>query len=92
MATAVDEFGMKALDVKALIDWAKEDLGSSNAGIRNAAIALLGTCHKQLGPPLADMVRSDVKPALMTALEEAFSKNELQQVSIDAPGNVNFKG
>ncbi|KAK9814323.1 hypothetical protein WJX72_004049 [[Myrmecia] bisecta] len=80
MATAVEEFGLGVLDVKALLDWMKTDLASSNATVRNAAIALLAACHKQLGPGLSDMIRNDVKPALMTALEDAFKKNPQQQV------------
>jgi hypothetical protein len=57
------------------------DLGSTNAGVRNAATLLMATCHKQLGPDLAAMIRNDIKPALMTALEEAFKKNPRTQVT-----------
>jgi len=32
----------------------------------------LGVMHTFLGPPLADMLRADVKPALMTTIEEKF--------------------
>lgn len=81
MAVAVEEFGLVAFNVTALIGWAKEDLGSTNAAIRNATIALLATCYKQLGAGLADMLRADVKPALMTALEDAFKRNPQQQVA-----------
>lgn len=81
MATAVEEFGLGAIDVKALIDNMKLDLASTNAIIRNAAINLLSVSHKQLGPGLADMLRSDVKPALMTALEDAFKRNPQEQAS-----------
>ena len=56
------------------------DLASTNAAIRNAAINLMATCHKQLGTGLAAMIRNDVKPALMTALEDAFKNNPQQQV------------
>jgi len=40
----------------------------------------MAVCHRQLGPDLAAMIRNDVKPALMTALEEAFKKNPRTQV------------
>lgn len=80
MATASEEFGLGAVDVKALINNMKVDLASTNATIRNAAINLLSVAHKQLGPGLADMLRSDVKPALMTALEDAFKRNPQEQV------------
>lgn len=56
------------------------DLGSTNVAVRNAAIQLAATCHKQLGTGLAAMLRSDVKPALMTALEESFKNNPQQKV------------
>ena len=82
MGTAVEEFGLGPFDVKALIEWAKADLASTNAGVRNATIHLLSVCHKQLGPGLADMLRSDVKPALMTALEDSFKRNPQQQVGL----------
>ena len=81
MATAVEEFGLGTIDVKVLIDNMKVDLSSTNATIRNAAINLLSAAHKQLGPGLADMLRSDVKPALMTALEDAFKRNPQEQAS-----------
>ena len=81
MATAVEEFGLGTIDVKALIDNMKVDLSSTNATIRNAAINLLSVAHKQLGPGLADMLRSDVKPALMTALEDTFKRNPQEQAS-----------
>ena len=58
------------------------DLVSRDAAVRNAAIALLATAHRQLGPGLADMVRPDVKPALMASLDEAFARNPQQQVGI----------
>lgn len=80
MATAVEAFGLGALDVKLLIEWMRTDLGSANAGVRNAAIALLGTAHVQLGPGLAPMLSQHVKPALMATLEAAFKANPVAQV------------
>ena len=80
MAIAVEDFGLSTIDVKALINNMKVDLASTNATIRNAAINLLSLAHKQLGPGLADMLRADVKPALMTALEDAFKRSPQEQV------------
>ena len=80
MGRTVDEFGLGVITVPALLGWAKEDLGSTNAAIRNSAIALMATCHKQLGPGLVAMLKADVKPALMSALEDAFKANPQQQV------------
>ncbi|KAG2440105.1 hypothetical protein HXX76_004219 [Chlamydomonas incerta] len=74
IARAIAEFGLAGCDVRALLDWAKEDLGSANAGVRNAAIQMLGVMYRFLGPPLGDMIRADVKPALMTAIDGEFGK------------------
>jgi hypothetical protein len=46
LAQLVAEFGLAALNVKTLLDWAKEDLGSTNPGVRNAAVQLLGVMHR----------------------------------------------
>ncbi|GIL97467.1 hypothetical protein Vretimale_3111 [Volvox reticuliferus] len=75
IARAIVEFGLAGMDVRALLDWAKEDLGSANAGVRNSAIQLLGVMYRFLGPALGDMIRADVKPALMTAIDGEFAKN-----------------
>ena len=75
MAETVEEFGLGMLDVKLLIEWMKADLGSSNAGVRNGAITLLGAMHRQLGPGLAPMLSQHVKPALMTTLDATFKAN-----------------
>ncbi|EFJ44246.1 microtubule organizing protein mora [Volvox carteri f. nagariensis] len=72
---AILEFGLAGMDVRALLDWAKEDLGSANAGVRNSSIQLLGIMYRFLGPALGDMIRADVKPALMTAIDGEFAKN-----------------
>ena len=80
MANAIEEFGIRAFSVTLVIQWAKEDLASTNAPVRNAAVSLLATCHKQLGKGLAPMIQADVKPAQWTILEEAFAANPEQQV------------
>lgn len=46
MAQAIEEFGLQCFVVKSLLDWAKEDLGSANAGVRNSAVRMLGIMHK----------------------------------------------
>lgn len=54
--TAVSDFLLPAFNVKSLIDWAKEGLGSASSATRTAAVQLLGTLHAFLGPALGDMV------------------------------------
>ena len=80
MAKTVADFGLGALNVKTLVDWMKADMGSTNTAVRAGATALLVAMHVQLGPGLADMLRGSVKPAQMTALEEAFRTSPQQQV------------
>jgi len=46
---AVSDFLLPAFDVKSVINWAKEGLGSANAATRTAATQLLGTLHGFLG-------------------------------------------
>ena len=82
MSTAVEEFGLKQLDVKQLIEWMKADLGSSNAPVRTAAIALLGRAHRQLGPGLDPLLSQSVKPALMQTLRDTFTANPVEQVPL----------
>jgi hypothetical protein len=84
MGEAAGEFGLPCLDVRALIEWARADLGSSNAGVRNGAIALLAAMHRQLGASLAPMLSAHVKPALMTTLDAAFKANPQTQVRLAA--------
>ena len=80
MARAVEEFGVPQLDMRLLMEWLRANLASTNAGVRNAASALAGVCHQQLGPGLAGQLREHVKPALMAALEETFAANPQQAV------------
>jgi len=41
LTNAIQEFGLAAFDVGALLGWAKADLGSAVAGTRTAAIAMV---------------------------------------------------
>lgn len=54
---------------------------SSNAPVRNAAVSVLGICHRQLGPSLAALVRPDLKPAQVAILDETFAANPQQPVA-----------
>ena len=92
MSTAVEEFGLKQLDVKQLIEWMKVDLGSSNAPMRTAAIALLGRAHRQLGPGLDPLLSQSVKPALMQTLRDTFTANPVEQVPLPKGLNVSRPG
>ena len=41
-----------------------------------------------LGPPLADMIRNDVKPALMTAIDSEFAKNPKREAGAYIPSRA----
>jgi cytoskeleton-associated protein 5 len=75
MTTVVEEFGLAAVDLSALLGWLIADLGSPNAPVRNQAMAVLGRCHAQVGGGLMSQLADSLKPAQVTALEEIFRKN-----------------
>ncbi|XP_022977426.1 protein MOR1-like [Cucurbita maxima] len=78
MVSAVEDFGISLLKLKDLIDFCKETgLQSSAAATRNVTIKLLGCVHKFVGPDLKGFL-SDVKPALLTAIDTEFEKNPFE--------------
>ncbi|KAH7416157.1 hypothetical protein KP509_14G078100 [Ceratopteris richardii] len=82
MVSTVEDFGVSHLKLKDVIDFAKDvGLQSSVAASRTAAIKLLGTLHKFVGPDLKAFV-SDVKPALQTALDAEYEKNPYEGATL----------
>ncbi|KAK4347121.1 hypothetical protein RND71_033460 [Anisodus tanguticus] len=82
MVTAVDDFGVSLLKLKDLIDFCKDTgLQSSAAATRNATIKLIGTLHKFVGPDIKGFL-SDVKPALISALDAEYEKNPFEGASV----------
>ncbi|KAG9134204.1 hypothetical protein Leryth_023206 [Lithospermum erythrorhizon] len=76
MVSAVEDFGVSLLKLKDLIDFCKDTgLQSSAAATRNATIKLIGALHKFLG------FLSDVKPALLSALDAEYEKNPFEGAS-----------
>ncbi|XAR66434.1 hypothetical protein NMG60_11012669 [Bertholletia excelsa] len=81
MVSAVEDFGVSHLKLKDLIDFCKDTgLQSSVAATRNATIKLIGALHKFVGPDIKGFL-SDVKPALLTALEAEYEKNPFEGAS-----------
>ncbi|KAL8467970.1 hypothetical protein ACS0TY_031278 [Phlomoides rotata] len=75
MVSAVDDFGTSHIKVKDLIDFCKDiGLQSSAPATRNATVKLIGTLHKFIGPDIKGFL-SDVKPALLSALDAEYEKN-----------------
>ncbi|EOA29247.1 hypothetical protein CARUB_v10025521mg [Capsella rubella] len=78
MVSAVDDFGVSLLKLKDLIDFCKDvGLQSSTAATRNATIKLLGALHKFVGPDIKGFL-TDVKPALLSALDTEYEKNPFE--------------
>ncbi|KAJ7975023.1 protein MOR1 [Quillaja saponaria] len=81
MASAVEDFGVSHLKLQDLIDFLKEvGLQSSAAATRNASIKLLGFVHRFVGPDIKGFL-TDVKPALLSALDAEYEKNPFEGAS-----------
>ncbi|CAI9087519.1 OLC1v1021600C1 [Oldenlandia corymbosa var. corymbosa] len=82
MVSAIDDFGISHLKLKDLIDFCKDiGLQSSAAATRNATIKLIGTLHKFVGPDIKAFL-TDVKPALLSALDAEYEKNPYEGAPI----------
>ena len=80
--TMCDDFGMKLIKPKPVIDHTKQMLEVANPSVKKMAIEVLVTLRRALGPQMRNLL-SDVKPALLTTIDEAFSK-----VVDDAPAEA----
>ncbi|KAL8032654.1 hypothetical protein ABFX02_13G110200 [Erythranthe guttata] len=81
MVSAVDDFGISYLKLKDLIEFCKDTgLQSSAAATRNSTIKLIGSLHKFVGPDIKSFL-SDVKPALLSALDAEYEKNPFEGAS-----------
>uniref|UniRef100_A0A453FSY3 VHS domain-containing protein n=2 Tax=Aegilops tauschii subsp. strangulata TaxID=200361 RepID=A0A453FSY3_AEGTS len=78
MVSAVEDFGTSNLKLKDIIDFCKDTgLQSSAAATRNSTIKLIGMLHKFVGPDIKGFL-SDVKPALLSALDAEYEKNPFE--------------
>ncbi|XP_027934620.1 protein MOR1 isoform X3 [Vigna unguiculata] len=88
MVSAVEDFGVSHIKLKDLIDFLKDTgLQSSNAATRNASIKLLGVLHRFVGPDIKGFL-TDVKPALLSALDTEYEKNPFEGASVVAKRTV----
>ncbi|ENN73053.1 hypothetical protein YQE_10323, partial [Dendroctonus ponderosae] len=76
LTTALKEFGIASVDVKALIDSCKIALSSANSGVRQSAILLLGTMYLYMGINL-HMFFENEKAALRDQIHAEFDKYEV---------------
>ena len=82
-AMAID-FGLKAIKAKPLLDLVKGMLEVANPGVKKAAVEVLVTIRRQLGPDVRAML-ADVKPALLVTIDEAFAKVAEEAPAADGP-------
>ncbi|XP_073061679.1 LOW QUALITY PROTEIN: protein MOR1-like [Primulina eburnea] len=81
LVSAVEDFGISYIKLKDLVDFCKDiGLQSSAAATRNATIKLIGVLHKFVGPDIKGFL-SDVKPALLSALDAECEKNPYEGTS-----------
>ncbi|XWS16703.1 hypothetical protein CRYUN_Cryun34aG0113700 [Craigia yunnanensis] len=81
MVSSVEDFGVSHMKLKDLIDFCKDTgLQSSAAATRNATVKVLGALHKFIGPDIKGFL-TDVKPALLSALDAEYEKNPFEGTS-----------
>jgi len=71
--TMCSDFGMGLIKPKVVLDFVKKMLEVANPAVKKAAIEVLVTMRRMLGAGLRDML-TDVKPALLSTIDDAFSK------------------
>ncbi|XLR11191.1 hypothetical protein HN51_047913 [Arachis hypogaea] len=82
MGLAVDDFGVSYIKLKELIDFLKETgLQSSAAATRNASTKLFGVPYRFVGPDIKEFL-TDVKPALLSALDTEYEKNPYEHLQL----------
>ncbi|GIY80106.1 hypothetical protein CDAR_186242 [Caerostris darwini] len=72
VSNAIKQFGLK-VQVKEMIDNLKKGFSSTNPGVRNAALALVGTMYMYVGKSLRSFFE-DEKPALLQQIDSEFEK------------------
>ncbi|XVF13806.1 hypothetical protein REPUB_Repub08aG0239500 [Reevesia pubescens] len=78
MVSTVEDFGVSHLKLKDLFDFFKDTrLQSGAEATRNATIKVLVALHKFIGPDIKGLL-TDVKPALLSALDAEYEKNPFE--------------
>ncbi|PRD24913.1 UNVERIFIED_CONTAM: Cytoskeleton-associated protein 5 [Trichonephila clavipes] len=81
VSTAIKQFGLK-IQIKEVIDNLKKGFSSTNPGVRNAALALVGTMYMYIGKSLRSFFEGE-KPALLQQIDSEFEK--MKDVKPPAP-------
>jgi cytoskeleton-associated protein 5 len=69
----IDEFGLHSMDLKAVLDFAKLQVGNTSPIVKGPAQALLVAMYSFIGDALVPML-NDIKEATMKVLQEEFSR------------------
>ncbi|KAF4614809.1 hypothetical protein D9613_003047 [Agrocybe pediades] len=77
ISTALNEFGIAGLALRALVDFLKAALQNSNAAVRTSATKTLVTVKIFAGPSVKDLV-DDLSPQLLNTINAEFDKAEGQ--------------
>ncbi|KAL0946933.1 hypothetical protein HGRIS_013093 [Hohenbuehelia grisea] len=77
ISTALTEFGIAGVSLRALIDFMKTALGNSNAAVRTSATKTLVTVKRFAGPGIKDLLE-DLNPQLLNTISSEFDKVEGQ--------------
>ncbi|KAL9644309.1 hypothetical protein ABK040_005770 [Willaertia magna] len=78
LSKIVEDFALKTIDVKQLIDFTKLCLSSTKPAIKKGATDLLCCMKKFLGDSLLNYL-GDVKPALLDAIKKDFAKVDVSE-------------
>jgi hypothetical protein len=79
-----EDFGMKLVKPKQVLDFVKQMLEVANPAVKKSAVQVLVAMRQAMGPQMRGML-ADVKPALLASIDEAFSKIVDEQAPADAP-------
>lgn len=74
----IGDFGVHTVNLKEVIDYTKAGLSQSNPVIKKAAQTLTVIIYSHIGDKILPFI-SDIKEALLKALQEEFSKTEIIQ-------------
>ena len=72
---AIGEFGASAFPIQSLAVFCRDEMENKNAGVRTAAVEVVGALYHQIGPRVqAIAISDDCKPQLRALLEAEFTK------------------
>jgi hypothetical protein len=76
MCGAVGEFGIRAVDTKATIQWTKAMLAHGNPGVRDAGVELSAALYQFLGGAMEETLTAGLKPSQVAVVKERWSKSD----------------